>query len=320
MMSSSSDWRSGWQAHPQGRAGRRGRIYILALALWLTGAATGRAAIVYLTWIADRWSLQYQGDRDLPPSLVVGHLALDASAPALSPDGSRVAFEVPGQGILVCLVDGSSDCRKVHTEGGTAALRPAWNPATGELVFVRYTVDARGEESDIFTAGEDLSKISPLLLQTGNQDDPDISRDGRFLVYNSAQTISMHRAGVQVVRQLWILELETGIAHQVLAGNSQDLHPDWSPSGQEIAFASDRGGDFDIWIIKADGRSLRKVTSGEGSKTWPAWSPDGKNLLFTRAREGRQELWSIGADGTGARPLQPFGPDRDVQLRDADWR
>lgn len=277
------------------------------------------AEVVYTVLTDGLWVVERQADLTSPPVPVREEPALDVSAPVLSPDGSRVAFEVPGQGIRVCPVAGSSECRTIQPEDGSA-VRPAWNPVTGELVFVRYVVDAKGEESDLFTTRDGLAAISPLLLQTGNQDDPDISPDGRFLAYSSAQTISMRQAGVQVVRQLWILDLETGAARQLLAGDSQDVHPDWSPSGQEIAFASDREGDFDLWMIKADGSGLRKVTSGEGSKTWPAWSPDGKTLLFTLARDGRQDLFLIDADGSNLRPFRSSGPEGDVQRRDADWR
>lgn len=298
---------------------RRPFVPSLVLGLLVALAVPVRAGIAYTVLQEGTWVLHHQADAGSPPRPVRQDLTLDASAPALSPDGSQVAFEVPGQGILVCLLEGSAQCRTVRPDLGSA-VRPAWNPTTGELVFARYVVDARGEESDLVTTGDGLGRTGPLLLQTGNQDEPDVSPDGRYLAYSSAQTIGMHRAGVQVVRQLWVLDLSTGGARQVLAGSFQDIHPDWSPTGDEIAFASDREGTFDIWAVKADGTGLRRVTSGEGGKTWPAWSPDGKTILYSVARHGRLELETIGRDGKNPRPFQPFGAGSDVQLRDADWR
>lgn len=295
------------------------RTALLACLLAAIAAVPARAGIVYTALQDGTWVLHHQADPGAPPRAIRQDLALDASAPALSPDGTRVAFEVPGQGILVCPLEGTAQCRPVRPDLGSA-VRPAWNPASGELVFARYVVDARGEESDLVTTGEQLARTSPLLLQTGNQDEPDVSPDGRLLVYSSAQTIGLHRAGVQVVRQLWVLDLTNGVARQVLAGNSQDIHPDWSPSGEEIAFASDREGTFDVWTVKMDGTGLRRVTSGAGAKTWPAWSPDGKTILYSVTRDGRQELEMIDRDGKNPRPFRPFGAGSDVQLRDADWR
>lgn len=304
---------------PQGfRTLRRGSC--AALLLVCVGASGAlRAEVAYSALENGSWRIYRQADAGSPPLELWGELGMDASAPVLSPDGGQVAFEVQGKGVLVCPAGDPSKCRTLQPPGGSA-VRPAWNPATGELLFVHYRVDAEGEESDLVTTTGNLGGTSPLLLQTGNQDDPDVSPDGRFLVYVSAQTVSMHRAGVQVVRQLWMLDLETGIARQLLAGNSQDIHPDWSPSGQAIAFASDRDGELDIWVVKADGSGLRKITSGEGSKTWPAWSPDGKTILFTLSTGGRQDLWMIEADGTNLRPFRSAGSDQDLQRRDADWR
>jgi len=157
-------------------------------------------------------------------------------------------------------------------------------------------------------------------VQTGIQDDPDFSPDGRLLVYTVAQTVSVHRAGVQVVQQLWVADLGTGLARQLLPGTARDIHPVWAPSGRELAFASDRSGQFEIWTVKADGGGLRRLTSGSGGKTWPTWSPDGRSIMFTLVREGQQSLWLVDADGANPRPFEPFGRGSGVQLRDAHWR
>jgi len=295
------------------------RLFVAVLAIFAI-SPSGAAEVVYVSSENGNWSLlldHLSGERPTP---LRPNLAADASAPALSPDGKRVAFEVPGRGILVCALDGGAPCSTLKTELGWP-VRPAWNPATGELVFVRYVADADGESSDLLVASPDLSTIRPLLTQTGNQDDPDLSPDGRLLVYDSAQTVALHRGGVQVVRQLWVMDLETGAARPLVPGAGQDMEPDVSPDGRRVAFASDRGGDgFEIWVVGLDGGGLRQVTSGPGSKTWPAWSPDGETILFTRAHEGRTDLWLTAADGSSTERFEPFGPDAAVELRDADWR
>jgi Tol biopolymer transport system component len=116
------------------------------------------------------------------------------------------------------------------------------------------------------------------------------------------------------------MSLETGTAQQLTLGSAQDIHPDWSPSGRGLAFASDRTAQFEIWVVNADGSGLRQVTSGPGAKTWPAWSPDGQVIMFTLVQDGLQSLWLVDADGTNLRPFEPFGPGLDIELKDADWR
>lgn len=293
----------------------------LLIALVLAGTpAVADAGLVFVALHGETWSLFRQAEPATAPETLRRDLAFDASAPALSPDGLRVAFEVPGRGILVCPLDEAARCETLRTEIGWPA-RPAWNPATGELVFVRYVADAAGEDSDLLIASPDLSQVRPLVAQTGNQDSPDVAADGRLLVYDSAQVLTLHRGGVQVVRHLWALDLESGRARPLVPGAAQDMQPDLSPDGRWVAFSSDRGGEgFEIWVVGIDGEGLRQVTTGEGAGTWPAWSPDGATILYTRAREGRFELWTTPVDGSASRPFEPFGGGSDVQLRDPDWR
>jgi TolB protein len=293
---------------------RRWKFLTLAVGAFLA-MSTAEAGVTYTSLRDGLWQVVHQDQPTSAPQVVGRELGADASAPSLSPDGQRVAFEVPGQGILICPVQAGAGCQTLKTDIGSA-VRPTWD-RSGELVFVRYVADTSSEESEILTTQNGLRDVRPLVHQTGNQDNPDLSPDGRLLVYDSAQTISLRRAAVQVVRHLWIMELDTGVPRLLVAGAQQDIQPDWSPDGQWIAFASDRSGDFEIWVVRADGSGLKQVTSGPGTKTWPAWSPDGKKILYTRSHEGKENLWLVGVDGSGP---EPFGAGADAQLRDADWR
>ncbi len=80
---------------------------------------------------------------------------------------------------------------------------------------------------------------------------------------------------------------------------ANDIDPCWSPDAQQIAFASDRGGNFDIWIMDADGGNLHQLTDGNGSNTKPAWSPDGSYIAFVSDRDGNEEIYVIGTNGAG---------------------
>jgi dipeptidyl aminopeptidase/acylaminoacyl peptidase len=273
-----------------------------------------QAELSYSALQGQRWLVFAQSNEGARPRALKDDAGGDASAPSISATGA-IAFESQGGTISAC---SKGRCETVRATTGSA-VRPSWHPTTNELIFVNYVVDGSGEDSEIMITLDSLKRIGPLITQTGNQDDPDVSHDGRMLAYSSAQTISRYRGGVQVVRQLWVMDLETGDTRQLLLGKSQDIHPDWSPSGEQMAFASDRSGQFEIWIVNADGSGLHQVTSGEGAKTWPAWSPDGKSIMFTLANEGRMDLWIIDADGTKLRAFQPFGGS-DIQTRDADWR
>jgi TolB protein len=52
------------------------------------------------------------------------------------------------------------------------------------------------------------------------------------------------------------------IVCQSLAQSKVDSHdPVWSPDGNQIAFYSNRDGDFEIYVVNSDGSNLRQITS-----------------------------------------------------------
>jgi TolB protein len=53
-----------------------------------------------------------------------------------------------------------------------------------------------------------------------------------------------------------------------------------SSDGQFVAFASARGGNYDIWVQREDGSDVRRITSTPGREQSPHWFANG-DLLFS---------------------------------------
>ena len=71
-----------------------------------------------------------------------------------------------------------------------------------------------------------------------------------------------------------------GEAIRLTTQDSYDSSPVWSPDGQEIAFASDRYGNFDIFIMSADGGNARRLTTHSTAEIPSTFTPDGKAVVF----------------------------------------
>ena len=72
-----------------------------------------------------------------------------------------------------------------------------------------------------------------------------------------------------------------GTAVQLTTQTSYEANPVWSPDGKQIAFASDRNGNFDLFIMPADGGAARRLTCHSASEIPSAFTPDGKYVFFS---------------------------------------
>ena len=71
-----------------------------------------------------------------------------------------------------------------------------------------------------------------------------------------------------------------------------DIVPCWSPDGSRIAFASDRGGSWDIWCMSADGSNPVQLTNATEDETTPSWSPDGNRIAFSYW-QNKSDIWIL---------------------------
>jgi Tol biopolymer transport system component/DNA-binding winged helix-turn-helix (wHTH) protein len=85
------------------------------------------------------------------------------------------------------------------------------------------------------------------------------------------------------------------------------LGPTWSPDGQLMAYASDRGGKLDIWVQQVNGGGPVQVTHGPGNNWQPSWSPDGKYIAYrSETGGGLFIIPALGSQGPGRR-ITSFG-------------
>jgi serine/threonine protein kinase len=63
--------------------------------------------------------------------------------------------------------------------------------------------------------------------------------------------------------------------------------PAWSPTGNLIAYVSDKSGNDDIWVCDPSGANPHNLTAGSGCvNAHPAWSHDGRRIAFFSERNG----------------------------------
>ena len=78
-----------------------------------------------------------------------------------------------------------------------------------------------------------------------------------------------------------------------------DVHPSWSPNGNEIAFSrSENNSPLQIYIMDSRGGNARPISGDHFNDRHPAWSPDGRRIAFVHARAlGQPAVYTMNANG-----------------------
>ena len=108
--------------------------------------------------------------------------------------------------------------------------------------------------------------------------------------------------------QVYIVNLDgTGLERISIDGNAD--RATWGPLN-EIAYASQSGGGYDIKIFSFTTRETRTITDGIGSNESPAFAPNGRHIAFWSDRSGKRQVYTIARDGTDLRQITKVGSNR----------
>jgi TolB protein len=225
--------------------------------------------------------------------------------PAFSPDGRWLAVngERPGYMNLSLVRRDGSDLQEI-TENIEDGL-PNWSPDGEGLVFssTRHP-DRRSRLYVIDKMSFDGERQQGRVLNSDQYEVlgeyPAWTADGE-VVYNGCDYT---RTPVQC--GLFALPAEPGPQTPTqLTSNPADTAP--TVSGEQIAFMSNRDGNWEIYIVNRDGSGLKRLTDNAANDGLPTWSPDGQALAFVSDQGGVWAVWAIQADGSGRRKLFDLG-------------
>ena len=215
--------------------------------------------------------------------------------------------------------------------------------------YVAYTSN-EGDNLDIVVLPLAGGGHTPVVTDPADDAQPAWSPDGTQLAFTSSRdrggrlsvmtgTGPLTQFIFSVGGDIFLVPALGGAAVKLV---EEAAHPAWSPDGTQIAFESDRSGNWDIWtvstkggaptqltddlpqdfqpafspngrwiafgsvgglsVVPAAGGEVIRLTGVEDPAAAPAWSPDGRWITFSFFRGGQLNLWRL-----------PFDPD-------AGWR
>jgi len=272
-------------------------------------------------------------------------------AVALSPDATRIAYTIvyrdqPGRPYSqIWVMDIASG--KTWRLAGEKDVNsdPVWSP-NGE--WIAYVGNAR-DHAELMIAHPDGSAVKSLAPVTGTNspsreqgDDVTWSPDSKRIAFVSTtpgpETADASGDPMVITRYLYKPGSMEGLTHfndnlrqhifladtgthqvrQLTQGDFDEHSIDWSPNGDEIAFASNREPDpdeffnYDLFAVRASDGTIRRLTQTENGEYAPRWSPDGRSITYLGTKRGLNTMdsqmegvhvWVMNADGSNRREL-----------------
>ena len=293
----------------QGHLGASGRVEVIA-----------KGQIVYERG-QDIWIVNADGtgERNL-----TNHPARDFE-PAISPDGTRIAFMSNRTGSIQFFNMGAdgTNVRKLPLGGdGKAPRGVAWSPRGNQLLV--------GLNETELTDWDNLREALFIWSADGSTR-TQITEWGDFVTSSWHPNLPIIITSGNSSRDLWEVNLNTG--ERLRMAETPDVweyNPRFSPDGKKVCFSKGpvskgsgfpEGRDDDFDIVVADytpGSSgvagtisnQQKISKSGAVDLNASWSPDGSQLVFSSDRSGADQLYIVNANGTNLRQITTGGGSR----------
>lgn len=290
-------------------------ITAILIAASINGAVLQKGTMVFAGYAGDNWELFALPAGETAPRKLTA-TPLDERAPALSPDGSRVAYAT-SEGALWVMELAAAETRRLDLPAGTYGY-PAWLADGTGIVYTSYEYDPPHEDADLFIYDFATGRARPFLTQTGPQDYAALSPPGTGIAYISSLATSLPGFGSTITQQLWTVSLPTG-EPSLLYGNARTTAPAWSPDGKSIAFSSDLTGVPQIWLLTNGARAPTQMTTTATAKTSPVWSRDGKEIAYVSTAAEMSVVEIVDVRTKAVRTVNIVPSAGITLIRDLDW-
>ena len=220
-----------------------------------------------------------------------------ATTPALSPDGSRLAFAWLGD---VWIVNSAGGVAQRRTQGAGVSHHPAFSPDGKRLAF---TSDRTGT-SQVYIMPVRGGVPEQLTFHSEGTEVVEWTADGESLVVEGLRDHYWRRAN-----RFFTIAAQPRSAEQVLFDAYGD-EGTLSPDGRRVLFTREgvawwRKGYYgsqaaQIWLFDRSSGEFEKVAEHPLGCRWPMWHPGGDKYYYVSQQDGTHNLW-LGDLNTGER-------------------
>jgi len=187
------------------------------------------------------------------------------SDPAVSPDGTKIAFVSSRSGsdqVYVMSITGGRATQLTHDTKNDET--PSWSPDGKQIVYVDGRVGH--DEIAVMNANGSGAHLITHTDPLAYNEEPQWSPDGTKIVFSSNRpqqaiyTINPDGSGVTAIASTAVI----------------NTWPHWSPDSSRIVFDNLN----DLMLVGAGGGAVTQLTHRGITTVAPAWSPDGSKIVF----------------------------------------
>ena len=213
--------------------------------------------------------------------------------PALSPDGSEIAFVSGGDIWTVAAAGGEAHLMVSHP---ATESRPLFSPDGRRLAFG----SARTGSGDIYVLTIDTGDLKRLTFDDSNDQLDAWSEDGRWIYFSSN---SRDNGGTDVFR----VSVDGGTPMQIVADQyTTEYFSAPKRDGSAVAFTGHGFGgsqwwrkghshidESEIWLMRFGAQpSYEQLSEGGAKEVWPMWGKDDRTIFYVSDRSGAQNVWA----------------------------
>lgn len=242
------------------------------------------------------WSMDYDG-KNLKQHTDYKNITM---TPAVSPDGTRLAFTTYVEGTPKIYIHSLETGRRLTFYNQEASMN-AMPDFLSDGKTLAYASSLAGH-SQIYLSDLDGRNLRRISYSRSLDLDPAVNpQTGAQVVFTS------DRSGVP---QIYLMDIDGANVRKLSGGEGDAVQPAWDPKGEQIAFSWTRGfepGNYNIFVMNVATQRLVQLTHGAGRNENPVFSPSGTHIVFSSDRSGGVQIWTMRADGGQVRRLTTEG-------------